>query len=127
MTPKEISKIADSWWMQRAKRLAAEKKVAEMEKVEKALKDKLIASLEAAGISSIGGKKVKTELKPKTKYNVGDWDKFYQYIKKKNAFDLLQKRLSEAAVKLRVEDGVEIPGVYSVDVNDISYSEIKSS
>ena len=43
--------------------------------------------------------------------NVKDWDKFYKYIKKHDAFFLMQKRASDAAYREMIEAGEEVPGV----------------
>lgn len=125
MIPKEIAKLADDWWTARKKRLVAKHKMDELEKLERALKSKLMDALKAASISSIGGKKVKAELKEKKRPAVGDWGKLYAHIKKTGDFDLLQKRLTDSAVEARWEDEIEIPGVYAMGVDELSYSEIK--
>ena len=127
MTPKEVSALADKWWLQQAKRLAAKHKMEELEKIEVALKTGLLAALEKEGISSIGGKKVHVTLKRRVKPAVGNWQELYDYIQKTGEFDLLQKRLTESAVSDRWEDEVEIPGVYPLEVAEISYSKVKSS
>ena len=40
-----------------------------------------------------------------------DWDAIHRYIREHDAIDLVHKRLTEGAVKLRWDDGVTIPGV----------------
>lgn len=40
-----------------------------------------------------------------------DWVAIHEYIKEHDAIDLVQKRLTESAVKLRWDDGIAIPGV----------------
>jgi hypothetical protein len=44
---------------------------------------------------------------------VVDWPSTLNWIKENRAVDLLQKRLTESAVKLRWEEGITIPGVIS--------------
>jgi len=41
---------------------------------------------------------------------VKDWEKVEKYILKHKAFDLLQRRMSDKAWRLRYEDGEEVPG-----------------
>ena len=48
-----------------------------------------------------------TALKPVAE----DWDAIHRYIREHDAIDLVHKRLTEGAVKLRWDDGVTIPGV----------------
>lgn len=40
-----------------------------------------------------------------------DWSAILLFVKETGAIDLLQKRLTESAVKLRWDAGVEVPGV----------------
>ncbi len=48
-----------------------------------------------------------TKLMPVAK----DWDAIHRYIKENDAIDLVHKRLTESAVRLRWDDDVIIPGV----------------
>jgi len=43
--------------------------------------------------------------------SVTDWSATLEYIKMTGSVDLLQKRLTESAVKARWDSGVDIPGV----------------
>jgi len=126
MTPKGIAKLADDWWTARKNRLVAKHEMDELEKIERGLKSKLIDTLKAAAISSIGGKQVKAELKLKKRPAVENWSELYAHIKKTGDFDLLQKRLTDSAVEARWEDKQDIPGVYAMEVDDLAYSEIKT-
>jgi hypothetical protein len=46
-----------------------------------------------------------------TKVEVADWAWLQKYIKEEDAFDILQKRISPAALKRRVDAGAELEGV----------------
>ena len=46
-----------------------------------------------------------------TKVEVADWAWLQKYIKEEDAFDILQKRISPAALKRRVDAGAELQGV----------------
>jgi hypothetical protein len=46
-----------------------------------------------------------------TKVEVTDWAWLQKYIKEEDAFDILQKRISPAALKRRVDAGAELQGV----------------
>jgi len=45
-----------------------------------------------------------------TKVNVEDWNEVLQFVSDHDAFDILQRRISPAAFKRRVEAGSDIPG-----------------
>ena len=51
----------------------------------------------------------------KTTPLVTDWAATLEYVKATGQIDLLQKRLTESAVKLRWDGGVDIPGVSRSD------------
>jgi hypothetical protein len=55
---------------------------------------------------------------------VDDSNKFFDFVKNNDAFDLLQKRVVSSVFDQYVEDGVEIPGVI---VNSILRVKIKKS
>jgi hypothetical protein len=46
-----------------------------------------------------------------TKVEVADWAWLQNYIRDEGAFDILQKRISPAALKRRVDAGAELKGV----------------
>lgn len=46
-----------------------------------------------------------------TKVDVKDWNAVMEYVAKNNAFDVLQKRISPAQMKARIDAGAVIAGV----------------
>lgn len=86
------------------------KALKEYEAQVKALREDFINNLpkDSSGImGKVGRVKVTVKVKP----TVEDWPSLYAHIKKTGSFELLQKRLGEAAVKERWDDKKEIPGV----------------
>jgi len=53
-----------------------------------------------------------------------DWPKVHAFIQKTGRFDLLQKRLGEAAVKDMWDQGDDVPGVEKVSIPDVSITKI---
>jgi hypothetical protein len=95
----------------REKRLALQRQVDKMEQEEKDLtytltnrmvSDNALTSTEDGFVA-----KRKTTQSPM----VQDWVQTLNYIKATGSVDLLQKRLTESAVKARWDVGVDIPGV----------------
>jgi hypothetical protein len=72
------------------------------------LKAEIIAALSASGLTFIEGV---CEVKDVQKPYISDFAALEGYIREHGALDLLQKRLTESAVKLRWEDNIQIPGV----------------
>ena len=76
-----------------------------------ALERDILQRMQKEGLETSGGKLAKITIQDKTFPDVFDWDKFYKYIKKNDAWDMLQKRVSSVAYKARLDDKVKVPGV----------------
>lgn len=121
----ELSDLCDSYWRKREERLALKKEVDKLEEEEKQLKEELIKQMHQQSLTAAGGKLCKYELKEEEEPNVADWQEFYAYVRKTGEFDLLYRRLNPAAVKERLKDNVQVPGVGWFPVEKLSYSRIK--
>lgn len=122
--PKKMGECADLLYNLRAKRLAGQKLVDEVEAEEKALKEHIIEQLpksEASGISgSIANVKVVNKMVPQVK----DWDLLYAHILKTKSFDLLNRALNKGAVEERYEAGKKVPGVEDFQATSVSVTKI---
>ena len=52
---------------------------------------------------------------------VTDWDKLYAFIKKKNYFHLLQRRVSDPAWRELIEQGKKVPGTTGFTKKRLNY------
>jgi len=75
------------------------------------LKAQAIVLMLKEGIDSISLAEVTATIQEKEKPFIVDYGLLEEYIVENKAIDLLQKRLTESAVKLRWSDGITIPGV----------------
>lgn len=102
--------LAVNYNVAKALRLVADREARELKSKEDEYGDALIAICrdQGAGID-LGGVVVEydTTLVPVAQ----DWNAIHEYIKDNDAIDLVHKRLTESAVKLRWDDGIAIPGV----------------
>lgn len=71
------------------------------------LSSQIIEGMRLAGLTLVDGARLEEIQKP----FISDFSQLESYIIEHGAIDLLQKRLTESAVKLRWEDGIQIPGV----------------
>lgn len=122
--PKTMGACADRLYELRQKRLEEQKKVDLIEAEEKALKEHIIQNLPKSEASGVAGKVARVTVVTKEVPQVDDWDSFYKYVKRTGAFDLMQRRLTEAAVKERWEAGEEIPGVKHFQVVTVSINKV---
>lgn len=122
--PKAMGACADKLFEIRNKRLAMQKAVDEVEAEEKALKEHIIATLPKSEASGVAGKLARVTVITKEVPQVKDWDVFYKHLVKTKSFDLMQKRLSDTAVKERWEAGKQVPGVEAFSAVTISLNKV---
>lgn len=120
-----LAQVADLWHSTRQRRLAAQKQVDTIQEEEQKLKQALINGLRDAGVRAIGGGLGTATLRTKPEPTVTDWDAVYDHIRSTGEFELVYRRINAAAIKERWEAGVEVPGVQSIEVTDISWSKAK--
>lgn len=122
--PKALGACADRLFELRNKRLAEQKKVDEIAAEESALKNHIIDNLPKSEASGVAGKLARVTVVTKQVPQVKDWDAFYKYVKKTGSFDLMQKRLTDAAIKERWEAGKEVSGVEHFDAVSVSINKV---
>ena len=79
--------------------------------IEDNLKANLIKAMKDDGLRTIDTGKVFVDVFEHQRPVILDWSALEIFIRAHNAVDMLQKRLTESAVKLRWDDGVQVPGV----------------
>ena len=126
MDTKELGELADQLEAVRAERIDADKKAASLKSRETELKYTLINEMEANDLSSVGGKSCVINRQVKERVIATDWDAFYSYVKENDAFDMLHRRITESAVLLRREDGVEVPGVGYMEYSHITFAKART-
>lgn len=122
--PKTIGACADLLYETRRKRLAKQKEVEVLEAEETMLKEHIIATLPKSDASGVSGKVARVTVLSKDIPTVKDWSAFYKYILKNKAFELLQRRVSDAAVKERIESGKQVPGVEIFKAPTVSLNKL---
>lgn len=109
--PKTLGAQIDKLYALRAERLAVEKQVEAMRADETAMKEAILAHLAKERASKASGKAATASAVTKVVGKVADWTKLWEYAKKRDAFDLFQRRLNNKAWLDRVEGGEKIEGV----------------
>tara|TARA_R110002153_G_scaffold24492_3_gene78137 strand:- start:140 stop:514 length:375 start_codon:yes stop_codon:yes gene_type:complete len=120
----ELGQLVDEFNKSYRRRLEADKLAAEYKKLEGGLKERIIAILIDQGVGFAAGRDVRVKLQTTTKPVADNWGEIYEYMITNDAMDLVQKRLHEGAVKLRIEDGVVIPGLDFVEINKLSIGKL---
>lgn len=122
--PKTLGLCADLLYTTRANRLLLQKEVDALEEQEKLLKEHIINTLPKSDQSGASGKLANVKVLKKLVPQVKDWDAFYLYVGKNKRWDLMQRRLSDTAVKEMWDSGKKIPGVESFDAVTVSITKV---
>lgn len=122
--PKALGACADLLYQLRQKRLEMQKEVDKIAAEEAALKEYIINTLPKSEASGVAGKLARVTVVTKEVPQVEDWEAFYKYVKKTGQFDLLQRRVVDAAIKERWEHGEEIPGVKHFQAVTVSINKV---
>ena len=103
----------------RAAHAKAEEKAAALKEQRSAIEADLIAAMWAAKLDVAASGDHRVAIIKTREPQVEDWEAFYAYIKKHNAFELLHKRVSAPAWRERTEKA-PLPGV-------VNYINVKLS
>jgi hypothetical protein len=125
--PKSMGACADLLFDVRSRRLETDKLAAELKAQEELIKNHIIDNLDKRDETGAAGKHHRVQVVRKRKYRCDPtmWDKFYAWVAKNRRFDLLQKRLSDVAVKELVEEGKKkVPGIEPFDYVDVSLTKV---
>lgn len=121
--PKTAGEAIDMMYQIREMRLSQAKVVSELKEKEDALADLINNMLDAVGLDKGSGKHANFTKTTKVEPKVEDWEKFYAYIVKKKAWDMLQKRPGARAIAERWKNGEVVPGVSPIEVSDYSLTK----
>lgn len=125
MQLQELGELVDNYDAARAARLEKEKEVYKLQEKETALKEQIIATMHETNLNLVGGRFASVRLQRKDKPQTKDWSLVYNHIKEHDAFDLLQRRLNEAAIGLRAKDGILVPGINYFPVYSLTISSLR--
>lgn len=109
--PKTIGECADLLYETRQQRLELGRQLTEYEKLEAALKNRIIDELPKSNTSGVAGRVARVTVVTKEVPSIANWDDVLTYIKRTRNWHLLQRRLNTEAVKEIWDNGKEVTGV----------------
>lgn len=124
--PKSLATCADLLFQTRVERLELSKQVEELAKKEATLREHLINNLPKSDATGISGKFATARIEMKSVVQVTDWDAVYQFViknAKKGGFALLQRRISDSAVREIWEAHKEVPGCAAMNIPVVSLTK----
>lgn len=104
-------------------RLAITKEAKLLDEFEGKLKRWFVQNLPEKDATGITGKVARVQLNKKDVPAVKDWPKFYAFIKKNNAFEMLNRAVNAKSVAERWEAGKQVPGVEKFTTKTVSLTK----
>lgn len=109
--PKSLGECIDKMYALRTERLNAQKLVDAMKAEEGLYEEHILTTFTKVALNGAKGNVATAGVKHSTVYNITDWDAFLADVKKKKAWDCLQKRLSTTAVAARFDNNKALAGI----------------
>lgn len=106
-----MDNLLEQYHSLREQRLALQRQVDSMEQKEKDIMYEITTTMVGSGLDILNVEGYKAVMVVKPQALATDWPAILTYIKQTGSLDLLQKRLTESAVKARWDIGESIPGV----------------
>lgn len=123
--PNSVGAMADLYADVRELRLVMQKATDEVHARETEVRGLILAALQESPDSGAAGDKQRVQLVKKQRMNATDWPALHAFIAQYGMFELLQKRLSDTAVKEIKEKYNQLPpGVEEVEYDDLSFSKV---
>lgn len=107
----------------RNERLTLQKKCNQLEQEEKDLMYELTKEMVSHGTPCFQLYGYTANMEVKDTPTAENWPQILEYIKETGSVDLLQKRLTESAVKARWTAGVDVPGVLNIPKHVITITK----
>lgn len=91
---------------------------------EKTIEDHIIATLKIGESSGVQGAYSRTQVTENIVPVVEDWPKFYAYVRKYDAFELLNRAVNRDAMRERWEAKKHVPGVSKFHARKVSCTKL---
>jgi len=118
-TRDEIDAVVVKWRDLRESRLAQDKIAAKLKEQEDDAKNFLLSAMLAQEIEAVVVRGYQTGVSKKEVNIVEDKGAFVTFIKETGAIELLQFQIAQGAVRERIENGEQIPGIGVMEKFDI--------
>lgn len=109
--PAPLGSMIDALFDQREKKRALEADVKKVEEVIHAAEAAILERLDSEGLDKSTGKKATVSKTTVISTNIVDWDTFTKYVKRTGYFHLIQRRVSDPAVRELFETKGAVPGL----------------
>lgn len=122
--PKKPGELADLLYTTKNLRYEVQHRVDRLQKLQTAIETWFINNLDADAATGVAGHKALAKIERKLIPQCEDWDALYAFIARNKAWELLQKRLGETAVKERLDAGQDLPGITIFQAKKVSVTKL---
>ncbi len=123
MFPEYLGGCIDMLYEMREERLKLQREIDELKEKEEALKTHILNTFEEEKLEGSKGVLATASITRRVVARPLDWDAIFQYVKINDAFDLLQRRITDTAYRDRLEHGEQVPGVEPFTVIGLSLTK----
>jgi hypothetical protein len=106
-----LGRAIDKAWALREKKRAKEAEIKAVEAEIEAMETLIIAKLDAEDTDSGRGKLASASVGETICFTISDFDAFTRFVRRKNYFHLLQRRVSDLAVRELYQGNKVVPGL----------------
>ena len=122
--PASLGARIDKLFDLREKKRVLDAQITEIELVAKEIELELIAAMDSEETNKAGGRKASASITSSQVGNVEDWDALNAYIRRHKAHHLVQKRLSDPAVREIFALKGKLPGVVLFNKRKLNLAKI---
>ena len=121
---KKDGTVVDALYALAERRRAAARAVDDLKAIERELSELLAERLDGQKLSQIRGSAASFTVSSEVVAQVEDWEKFFDSVAKEDAFDVMQKRVSNKVYRDLLEDGVKLEGVSPISIQKTSCRKV---
>lgn len=122
-----IGTVIDTLYDMRAKRIEKQREVDDMKSQEKVKAREIIERLKKDKTFKASGSHATAAITKSLEPVAENWPKLYKHIQATGDFELLHQRIASRAWAERIAAGKQVPGIGSVEVEDLSLTKATRS
>ena len=119
-----LGELIDKLYALRAERLALTQQADDMKKDEDAIRTTILGMLDSVDLTAGKGSVAQASIKISLVPSLQDFDKFFNYVVRNKATDLIRRQVNATAIRERWDAGKVVAGVEPLEVRDIHLTKI---
>ena len=125
--PRDIESLVNRAAELQATRRELSAQLSAVKKQESELEAELLRKLDGAKLEGCKTTRAHAVVTAGKNAVIEDWNRFEEFILEHRAFDLLQRRVAKQAYQLRIDDGVDVPGLTMVPTRGVKITPVAAA